>query len=143
MHKGFYASGFLYNPTSQEILLQQHTSPSVISGWSLFENVYDEKESAENIFTKTIHHILRIQLDCVYPVYSYTDETSGKNQDVFYAICDNATSFAQKKDHIFQWFSFKEIAKLQLPEQMRHDILVGQRVIEAAGRKARGEHTFQ
>lgn len=141
MHKGFYASGFLYNPESEQILLQQHISSSLTSGWSLFENVYEEKDNAENVFTKTIHKVLRVQLEFVYPIYSYINEVSGKSQDVFYAICSNA-SFPSQKEYHFQWFSFKEITKLQLNEQVKHDIIVGQRVIEAAGRKARGEHTF-
>lgn len=142
MHQAYYASGFLYNPESEQILLQQHISSSLTSGWLLFENVYDENENAENVFTKTIQQILRIHIDLIYPVYSYVNDLSGKTQDVFYALCDNA-SFPSRKEYHFQWFSFKEIAKLQLNEQVKHDITVGKRVIEAAERKARGEHTFQ
>lgn len=141
MHKVNYASGFLYNPESEQILLQQHVSSSP-TNWSLFENVYDEKDSAENVFTKTIHQILRVQLDFVYPVYSYVNELSGKNQNVFYAICHHALLPSRKNYHV-KWFSFKELTKMQLNEQVRHDIIVGQRVIDAAGRKERGEHTFQ
>lgn len=142
MHKGFYASGFLYNPESDRILLQQQISPITSSDWSLFENTYSENENAKNVFTKTIYHALHKHIDFVYPVYSYIDETSGKNQDVFYAISQD-TSFPSKEKSHFQWFSFKELTKTRLSEQIRHDILVGQRVIDAAGRKARGEHTFQ
>lgn len=140
MLKGYYVSGFLYNPDSEQILLQQHISSSS-TDWSLFENVYEENENAENVFTKTIHQILRVQLDLVYPVYSYINELSGKSQNVFYAICNHAL-LPSKKDYNIKWFSFKELTKMQLNDQVRHDIIVGQRVIDAAGRKERGEHTF-
>lgn len=141
MHKGFYASGFLYNPDSEQILLQQQLS-SLTSSWSLFENTYIEEDKGQETFTKTIKQLLHVRLDSIHPVYSYIDEVLGKNQYVFYAVCYKTKPLKNTKDQVTQWFSFKEVTKLNIPEQIRHDIIVGQRVIEAAGRKSRGEHTL-
>lgn len=141
MHKGFYASGFLYNPDSQQILLQQQIA-SPTSTWTFFETLYTNSDAAEHVFVQTIRTLLHIQLQHVYPIYSYVNDVLGKNQDVFYAIYKDSLHKSQGKYNL-KWFSFKEVAKLNIPDQVRHDIVVGHRVIEAAGRKARGEHTFQ
>lgn len=144
MHKTFYASGFIYHLPTQQILLQQHkASSSATFPWLLFESEHTEKEQPEKVFEKTISKLLGITLKEVNQIYSYLDEETQKNYSLVYAIVDDLSEFPPKKDYIFQWFPFKEVLKLPASAQTKHDIVVGQRVIEAAGRKERGEHTFQ
>jgi hypothetical protein len=142
MHKPFYASGFLYHLDSQQILLQQDTtSKDILSQWYLFEGQYTEKNTPEIVFKKILHDLLDLKIDTVHSIYSYENEKA--NQYVVYAEIDELRDFEPKNGIIFNWFSFKNIYKLQVAKQTKHDIVVGQRVIEASGRKSRGEHTFQ
>lgn len=144
MHKGFYASGFLYDSQTERILLQQHgTTISAASPWFLFEGNYEESEEPEALFKTLIHNTLNVHVASVYPIYTYFNEILEKYHSVVYATVNEAKKFSAKNNCIFEWFSFKEISKLNLTDQTKHDIIVGQRVIDAAGRKSRGEHTFQ
>lgn len=143
MHKKFYASGFLYHPASQQILLQQNSSNSPQSLWSLFVEEYSETENPVKLFKNKISNLLDINLKIVRPVYSYLDEDTEEFQYIVYSKVPKLKKFSSKKGLTFCWFNFKDVLKLKINEQTKHDIVVGRRVIEAAGRKSRGEHTFQ
>lgn len=140
MHKTFYASGFIYHLPSQQILLQQ--PQSITSAWTLFEKEHAENEQPEVVFRDTLLKLLDIEIDTIFPIYSYFHETTNKTQSLLYATVNTLQEFPPKNDYTFRWFSFKEVLKLQATPQTKHDIVVGQRVIEAAARKERGEHTF-
>ena len=140
MHKIFYARGFIYYLPTQQILLQK--LQSVASPWLLFEKEYTEHEQPGEIFRDYMFQLLGIKIDTIYPIYSYIDEATKDNRSLFYANIKDFKEFLPKNNYIFQWFSFKEVLKIQTTEQIKHDILVGQRVIEAAARKYRGEYTF-
>lgn len=144
MHKNFYASGFLYHPQSQQILLQQNNSIGNISSqWLLFGGEYLEKEEPEKLFKDLIFNILDIEIGAVHPVYSYLNESSDAFQYIVYSKLNKFQNFSSRNNLTFAWFTFKEVLKLKITEQTKHDIVVGQRVIEAAVRKSLGEHTFQ
>ncbi len=138
MHKNFYASGFLYHPSSQQILLQQNDS-----SWILFGGPYLDKENPEVLFKNKIFEVLNIEIKTVRCVYSYLDENTDEFQYIVYSKLSKFKKFSSKNGTTFAWFSFRDLQKLKISEQTKHDIVVGQRVIEAAERKSRGEHTFQ
>lgn len=143
MHKNFYASGFLYHAPSQRILLQQKSSTADISSsWLLFGG-HLEKEEPEALFKDIIFKFLGIEIRVVKPVYSYFNDSTNEFQYIVYSQLRKFQSFSSKKGLTFAWFSFKEILKLKITEQTKHDIVIGQRVIEAAIRKRLGLHTFQ
>jgi hypothetical protein len=104
---------------------------------------YLEKEEPEALFKNIIFKLLDIELGAVQPIYSYLNENTNEFQYIVYSLLSESQNFSLKNNPTFAWFSFKEILKLKISEQTKHDIIVGQRVIEAAGRKSRGEHTFQ
>lgn len=141
MHKIFCASGFIYHLPSQQILLQQpqHTN----SPWVLFEKEHTEDQQPEEIFKENLLQLLNIKINNVYPIYAYFSEITNKNYSLLYTPVTISQGFPAKNCFTFRWFSFKDVLKIQATEQTKHDIIVGQRVIEAAGRKERGEHTFQ
>lgn len=144
MHKNFYASGFLYHPSSQQILLQQNKSiPPTSSSWLLFGGQYLEKEDPKALFENIIFELLDIKIRVVRSIYSYLNENTGEFQCIVYSKLSKFQNFSSKDGLTFAWFSFKDVLKLKIIEQTKHDIVVGQRVIEAARRKSRGEHTFQ
>lgn len=144
MHKKFYASGFLYHSPSQRILLQQSNSiPPTSSSWLLFGGQYLEKEDPKALFENIIFKLLDIKIKVVRPIYSYFNYTTGEFQYIVYSQLSKFQNFSSKNGLTFAWFSFKDVLKLKITEQTKHDIVVGQRVIEATERKSRGEHTFQ
>jgi hypothetical protein len=144
MHKKFYASGFLYHPQSQQILLQQNSSiGNVSSPWLLFGGNYSEKDEPEALFKNLILDLLDIEIGAVHPIYSYLNENNEAFQYIVYSRLNKFQNFSSRNNLTFAWFTFKEILKLKITPQTKHDIVVGQRVIEAAVRKSLGEHTFQ
>ncbi len=141
MHKDFYAGGFLFNPYSEKILLQQPTTDSQLSSpWSFFGDTCSEQDSPADVFTKSIFQLLNIKLKNVLTIYSYTNELVLKKQSIVYSEIEKLQDFPSKNGYSFGWFSFKDVLKIQATKQLKHDIVVGQRVIDAATRKRLGEY---
>lgn len=139
MHKSFYASGFLYYLPSQQILLQQDNT--LTSFWSLFGQKGQNNENPIRVFQRAILQQLHIKLalKAIYPVYDYFKKEIGKNYYVFYAQVDlKKKEFHAKKDSVTEWFTFKQTTKLSFPDQIKQDIIVAERVINA---KARNDAT--
>ena len=144
MHKGFYASGFLYHPHSKQILLQQFTPiANILSPWLLFGGVGSGEENPGAIFQHAILELLHVKIDMVYPVYSYPYKDTDKSHFIVYSKIRKKENFSARNGVTFAWFSMRQIFRLPLSEQTQHDITVGIRVIDAATRKRLGEHTFQ
>lgn len=142
MHKTFYASGFLYHLPSEQILLQQQPSTSTVtSPWSLFSKSHTENEEAEVIFKNIISDLLGINIDTVQTVYSYLNEEKNIYQSIIYSELNELKTFPPKNGVTYKWFSFKDVIKLRIPEQTKHDLVVSKRVIDATARKSRGEFT--
>ena len=143
MHKVFYASGFLYHPPLQQILLQQVHNGS--SSWSLIGGVSLNEETAEEAFQRIIFTTLNIKLtlQTIYLVYSYSKEGHGKQQVIFYAEVDRINQIRANEKNALSWFTRKQIQKLPLDEQTRQDLIVGQRVIDARMRKNLGLHSLE
>jgi len=142
MHKDSYASGFLYHPSTRQILLQQQkqtrdTTPL----WSLFGGIGKSSDNAQITFQRLIQKLLHIKLklNTIEPVYVYFYKDTDKNYSIVYAEIAKTKNFSSKRGIKFSWFTFKQILKLQLDEQTRHDIIVGQRVIDAKERKRLGQ----
>lgn len=134
MHKNFYASGFLYHPNSQQILLQQFDSSS---SWSFFGQYGNSNEEPIRIFQQAISQDLSIKLPLksLYPVYDYFNAEIGKNFFVFYAqVHFQKKRYGEKENSSLQWFTFKQTTKLSFPTQIRQDIVVAERVIKAKQR---------
>lgn len=145
MLKGFYVSGFLYHEPTNQILLQQE-SQSPTSMWSLFES--DECANDMNpsvAFARVIQESLQLTLVIkkIQEVYTYLNEDVNKNYSISYAQVKSLKTALSQNGKIFQWFSPREIQKVHLSPQARHDVTVGQRVIDAKFRKKTGQHTFE
>lgn len=137
MHKDFYASGFLYHIPSEQILLQQHQdSNSTSLTWSLFGGLMQPQESFKTAFQRIMYTSLKIRLieETIFDVYDYFNENLGKNNGVVYAELAELEHFSAKKNITFTWVNTRNINKLPISKQMKHDITIGQRVILAKGR---------
>lgn len=144
MLKGYYVSGFLYHEPSNQILLQQSlsTSPS----WSLFESEeVEEDASPVTTFAELIHNTLQLKLviKTIQEVYTYLNEDVNKNYAITYAPVRSLKTIPSQDGKNYKWFGSREILKLNLSPQTRHDVTVGQRVIDAKLRKLMGLHTFE
>src|SRR3989344_5941694 len=144
MHKDFYASGFLYRPSTGQILLQQPKSNSDIqSPWSMFEMENLQAENAGATFRRIIQKLLHVKLnvDSIDPVYEYFCKDKNKTYQIIYAELEDINDFSPKNGTKFAWFSFKQTLRLPLTEQARHDIVIGERVIDSKERKSLGQQT--
>jgi len=145
MHKDFYASGFLYHPKTQQILLQQPTTADTGTEWSLFEGESLNEETTEETFKRIIYFHLRLELKPknIFLIYSYFHDDKGKDNFIHYAIVRKLEKFPDTKKTLFSWFTFKQIQKMHISNQVKQDIIVGQRVIDSAMRKSLGQQTIE
>ena len=144
MHKDFYASGFLYHLPTEQILLQQLLSSNNGSPqpWILFGGKNHSSEDTPITFRRIIreqlHHTL--PTDTIYPIYDYFSRELNQDYYIQYYYIQysqletNLPKLYVRKGYIIEWFTFKQLLKISLTEQTRQDIIVGQRVIDAAFR---------
>lgn len=139
MHRSFYASGFLYHPAGQQILLQQPMTSPTSSPWALFEGPPTGQETPAKTFQRLVAKSLGLKLNLknIYPVYFY--HGGGQERHIVYAQLKTAKNFSPKKGVAFGWFNFKQVNKLSLSVQAKHDVAVAQRVIAASVRKSLGQ----
>ncbi|MBI2597527.1 hypothetical protein HYW41_05220 [Candidatus Daviesbacteria bacterium] len=144
MQTPFYVSGFLYNPKTNQILLVQSRSETDQSLWSTMEEEDVEGEEAVVIFKRIINKLLNLDLKPkdIYPVYDYLHNTRNKFNYVFYAEVKNIKRFNHLKNGNLTWFTFNEALKLPLTSQIKRDIVVGERVINAKKRDIEAKKLF-
>jgi hypothetical protein len=132
MHNNYYASGFLYNSVTEKILLQ--SSPDGQYSHTLFSKKCLRNENSISIFQQTIQESLGISIpqQFIQQVYEYVLEDANEKHTIFYAdISKMGDVTFPEKNGTNEWFSTKELTKLKLQPQTKHDIMIGQRVIRA------------
>lgn len=145
MHKDFYASGFLYHPKSQQILLQQKVSANEKSFWTLLGKKSAKDKTGEETFKDLFYEALnlRIKLDNIKIIYFYFSKEFYKDHNIYYAEVKRLHKYPVSENTTFAWFTFKQIQKINVSEQTRQDIIVGQRVINSSIRKSLGQKTIE
>lgn len=138
MHKTFYASGFLFERKTQQILLYQ---PALVNNptlmWSTFEGVGYEEEDPLVCFKRIIKKKLKINLKVknIYPVYFYFNNRLEMKNYVFYAEIEKPEDFKNIHGGTLSWFAFKQMNKIPISKQTKNDIIVSERVVKANARK--------
>ena len=146
MHKDFYASGFLFHLPTQQILLQQEKKTKNASPtWSLFGTKSKTKEDEKTAFQRIIHKTLKLKLSLksIEPIYVYFHKEMNRNHSLLYGQVTRLKNFPPKNGVTFSWFTFKQVLKLPIDEQTKHDIVVGQRVVASKARKLSGQQTLE
>lgn len=144
MHKDFYASGFIYHPKSQQILLQQQTSANDNPLWTLLGKKPTKNQTGEEALKDLFFELLnlKIKLDNIKIIYSYFSKELSKDHNIYYAEVKSLHKYPVSKHTTFAWFTFKQIQKLNVSEQTKQDIIIGQRVIDSSIRKSLGLRTI-
>jgi ADP-ribose pyrophosphatase YjhB (NUDIX family) len=139
MHNEFYASGFIYHPPTQQILLQQYTSKTNQPPlWTLFGGKNQQDETPVKTFHRIISEKLGLPIaeDACFSVYDYFHKDKGVTHFIHYAVTEELfDEEAVLTENKIGWFNFKQIMKLPMKPQTKQDITVGQRVINLAIRE--------
>lgn len=137
IHTPFYASGFLYNlKTHQILLLSSGSKDDISSAWSIIGGESKEGEEAQHTFQRIIQKKLNINLKKkhIYPIYDYFHSTLNKINYVFYAEVKKTKIRSDLRGSTLSWFTFSETLKLPFTTRTKQDIVVGERVINAKWR---------
>jgi hypothetical protein len=133
MHNVFYASGFLYHPLTQQILLQQLNEDDAT--FSTFIGKNKKNETAVDTFKRIIEAQLDVSLstDDINEVYDYHHDNLEEHYYFLYATVNDTIPTASHKG--VTWVTLKQLPKLKLHALTRQDIIVGQRVINLFARQ--------
>lgn len=131
MTKEYTISGFLYHAPTEQVLLFQPDEES--TSLSIFTDTFTEEKDEKLLFQKLILSQIGVDLNAetIYKVYNYVNKKSGAKTFIFYAeVEDTELDFDLGTPGTVGWFPLKLIPKLNLPKQSKHDIVIGQRVID-------------
>ena len=132
MQTSFYASGFLYNLKTQQILLLQSPQrDDEASSWSMLGGESQEGEEAQATFQRIVQQELNINLKPkqIYPVYDYFHETLDKINFVFYAEVGRTLNFESSKENALSWVTFDQTLKFLFSDQTKRDVMISERAI--------------
>lgn len=137
MQTSFYASGFLYELKTHQILLlksQQKDDSDFL--WSTIGGESGEGEETAVAFQRIINELLDLNIKTkdIHPVYDYFHDGQDKINFVFYAEVKNPREFDRLKKDACSWVDFHEISKLPFTAHSKQDVIVGERVINAKWR---------
>lgn len=139
IHTSFYASGFLYNLKSQQILLlQSEQKDDIASSWSMLGGEGNEGEDAQTTFQRIINELLNLDLKAknIYPIYDYFHSAREKINYVFYAEVKKPPVFNSFKEGTLAWVTFNDTLKFLFSTNTKQDVIVGERVINLKQRLA-------
>ena len=131
VHTSFYASGFLYHSPSQQILLQPLQNGDTVN-LTLFHEKCERGKDPLTVFKHCVERALgtTIPTSSIHPVYDYVHDKLGE-QYIFYVEVAGAEPKSYGAKNKAAWFSLLKLAKHEMSEQTRHDIIVGERVIRS------------
>jgi len=140
MHNDFYASGFLYHPKSQRILLQKEKKSDPNIYWQVICAKAKKNETSKDTFKRIVNSLLKLEIEIknIVSVYDYFHEELKANNFISYVKVKKAEEL-DDKHYIYQWFDLTETLKLKVSSQTKQDIIVLQRVISSSVRKEKGE----
>lgn len=129
MQTPFHASGFIYHPASGQILLQEfHSGDDVML--SLFGSASNNSADPQTVFQQCVEKALGMKVSptSIHPVYDYVHDNLGEHY-IFYVEVSEAKPVMAGTKNKAAWCPLSKLAKLNMSEQTRHDIVVGERVL--------------
>jgi hypothetical protein len=124
--------------------LQQKKSADGNVVWSLLIQKMTENKTGEETFRDLFFEKLGIKLKLrgVNLIYNYYNKEKDASYNLYYAEVKSLRKLPETAKNNFAWFSFKQVQKLDLSEQSKHDVTVGIRVIDSSIRKSLGQQTI-
>ena len=140
MHNDFYASGFLYHPKTQRILLQKEKKSDPNIHWQTICVKAKKSETSKDAFKRLINSLFKLEVDIknIISVYDYFHDGLKADNFISFVKVKKAEEFINK-NYVYQWFDVKETLKLKVSPQTKQDIVVLLRVISSSVRKENGE----
>lgn len=132
MYQSFYASGFLYNSKTKQILLiQSEPTENLTNFWSMPGGRSSEGEDAQATFQRVISKLLNLNIKSknIYPVYDYFNQAMDKTTYVFYAEVARTLKFSHLTENSSSWLTFSQTLKMLLSTDTKRDLVVAERVI--------------
>lgn len=123
--KEFYSGGFLYHPTSQEILLhlrdsKTNNNPNV---WAFFGGLSQKNENPEQTFRREVLEELHITLDTVDYIQDYVNPDFATHRYVYVASVNQKPLFQLHEGKSAEWFTPKHALTLPLSKRTREDLV--------------------
>lgn len=134
----YHISGFLFHLKTQQILLHEikNHNGKDNSVWTILTGE-GRKKDPKIEFKQLAKKMLGVNLpeDSIFSVYDYIDKIDRKTHLVFYGLIPQIKEFKETKERQLSWFQFKKAFKLKFADQVKHDIIIAQRVINAHSRE--------
>lgn len=131
MSKQVCVSGILFDTKKEQLLLVKQTS-SENSPWEMVCALVSE--ASPQAFTSIISSKLgcTISSKAIRDVYDYDDTHRKLSCYVYVSLIDSESLDIQPAEDIsVGWFTFKQIGKLPIPAQIKHDCVIAERVIKS------------
>ncbi len=109
-------------------------SSSSVPEWGLFKGKTARGEEPKETLKRVIDDILhiKVKLSAIEFVYDYVSQDSNVHVNVFYIDTELLPKkITIKNEQQFMWTTFKYMYKLKLSRQIKQDLTVSQRVIQA------------
>jgi 8-oxo-dGTP pyrophosphatase MutT (NUDIX family) len=128
MKSVFYAGGFLYNPTTKQVLLHLRDDKTKHNpnSWAFFGGLSKQKEKPIETFRREIHEELDIMLSPsqIRPLCNYYNPDFDVHRHVFYSQysdTENKLKVNEGKDS--GWFTLDEAFQLNLTKRTKQDLV--------------------
>lgn len=120
----FYSGGFIYNSTSEEILLhlrdnKTKNNPNV---WAFFGGLSEENEKPEETFKREVLEELDIVLDHVNYLRDYFNPDFNTHRHVYFIAVNEKPKFKLGEGDKAPWFTVDDALELNLSKRTREDL---------------------
>ena len=125
--KAFFASGFLYNPKTKEVLLHKRDGNTDVNPnkWGFFGGSREGNETPKQCFIREIKEELGINIreDSIVPLCDYLNEKRQIWRYVFYVKSDlDKSKMTLGEGDGFEWIPFDDVFDLDLTEKTKQDL---------------------
>lgn len=121
----FYAGGFIYDPSSKEVLLhlrdnKTENNPGV---WAFFGGLSKTNERPEETFKREIVEELGIVLNEVKYLRDYFNPDLNTHRYVFFETANRKPEIELSEGDKAQWLTVANALKLSLSKRTREDLI--------------------
>ena len=130
----FYSAGFIYNPTTNQVLLPSPdastTEPKIVD---LFGGANKSNEKPEETFMRHFEKATGIKLKkkAAEALYDYFNPDTSSQRHVYWVNLDDIKSHKFFKNENLNWVNLKELHKAKIAPRTKQDLVFFQREMSA------------